>query len=379
MPSLKTIISTIGTVATAAMVVRRVSRDYLPPEFQDYLHLTFHNFLNKFSTQLTMVINEFDEFNNTETFKGVELYISSKTSSQTRRLNVTKHPNKIKYEVAMEVKEELTDVFNGVKFYWNLVSKRIPCSSSEDGMQYQSFRSFELTFHQEHKDMVLNEYLPFISKHAEKKKLDQKVVKQFTINPNSSYSRKCWMSVKLDHPANFDTLAMDSDAKEKVMKDLDRFLKRRELYRRVGKAWKRGYLLYGPPGTGKTSLVAAMANYLKFDIYDLELTDVNSNSDLRSLLMETKNRSILVVEDIDCSAELHDRVSVADAKPLVRKNQRIGYQEEHKPRVSIFKPLHKFEKSYTEYILCMIFSMKNVFINHRYKFYRIKLSSMTFD
>uniref|UniRef100_A0A453A2V7 AAA+ ATPase domain-containing protein n=2 Tax=Aegilops tauschii subsp. strangulata TaxID=200361 RepID=A0A453A2V7_AEGTS len=74
-----------------------------------------------------------------------------------------------------------------------------------------------------------------------------------------------------------------------------------------GRAWKRGYLLYGPPGTGKSSLVAAMANYLKFDIYDLELTEVKSNSDLRRLLVGMSNRSILVVEDIDCSIDLPQR------------------------------------------------------------------------
>jgi chaperone BCS1 len=50
-----------------------------------------------------------------------------------------------------------------------------------------------------------------------------------------------------------------------------------------------------------------MANYLKFDIYDLELTEVKSNSDLRRLLVGMSNRSILVVEDIDCSIELQQR------------------------------------------------------------------------
>ncbi|KAG6637171.1 hypothetical protein CIPAW_11G161200 [Carya illinoinensis] len=48
------------------------------------------------------------------------------------------------------------------------------------------------------------------------------------------------------------------------------FLTRKELYRRFGKAWKRGYLLYGPPGTGKSSLIAAMANHLNYNIYDLD-------------------------------------------------------------------------------------------------------------
>lgn len=113
--------------------------------------------------------------------------------------------------------------------------------------------------------------------------------------------------MNLDHPATFDTLAMEADAKKTVMEDLQRFVKRKDFYRRVGKAWKRGYLLFGPPGTGKSSLIAAMANYLNFDVYDLELTDIRGNSQLRDLLISTANRSILVVEDIDCSIELQDR------------------------------------------------------------------------
>jgi chaperone BCS1 len=79
----------------------------------------------------------------------------------------------------------------------------------------------------------------------------------------------------------------------------------------------RPRLLYGPPGTGKSSLIAAMANYLKFDIYDLELTEVKSNSDLRRLLVGMSNRSILVVEDIDCTIDLQqrDEGEIKRAKP----------------------------------------------------------------
>ncbi|KAK9177115.1 hypothetical protein WN944_029134 [Citrus x changshan-huyou] len=106
---------------------------------------------------------------------------------------------------------------------------------------------------------------------------------------------------------------MDSDMKQMIMDDLERFVKRKEFYRNVGKAWKRGYLLYGPPGTGKSSLIAAMANYLNFDVYDLELTNLRGNMELRNLLIATENKSILVVEDIDCSIELQDRFAKAKA------------------------------------------------------------------
>ena len=46
-----------------------------------------------------------------------------------------------------------------------------------------------------------------------------------------------------------------------------------------------------------------MANYIDYDVYDFELTSVKTNTDLRKLLIETKSKSIMVFEDIDCSLD----------------------------------------------------------------------------
>nr|GEX05720.1 AAA-ATPase At3g50940-like [Tanacetum cinerariifolium] len=222
-----------------------------------------------------MVIYEFDGFQDNEVYNAIELYISGKMFSDIHSMKIMKNPNQKHIAVVMNINEEFTDGYNDVKFYWSIKSKKTPNRSyySEDGMSHTSrsdLRWMELTFHGDYKDLVLNDYLPFILKDTEMKERKQKTVKLFTVN--SSHSRPKWT-----------------------------FVKRREYYRKVGKAWKRDYLLYGPPGTGKSSLIAAMANYMNFDIYDLELADVRSNSDLRTLLLATSNRSILVVEDIDCS------------------------------------------------------------------------------
>jgi chaperone BCS1 len=48
-------------------------------------------------------------------------------------------------------------------------------------------------------------------------------------------------------------------------------------------------------------MIAAMANYLKFDLYNLDLTLFSSDSELMSALRETFSRSLIVVEDIDCN------------------------------------------------------------------------------
>ncbi|KAJ4828175.1 hypothetical protein Tsubulata_025052, partial [Turnera subulata] len=58
-------------------------------------------------------------------------------------------------------------------------------------------------------------------------------------------------------------------------------------------------------GTGKSSLIAARDNYLNFDIYDLELTKIRTNSELRWLLVSTGNKSILMVEEVTLSGFLN--------------------------------------------------------------------------
>jgi chaperone BCS1 len=119
----------------------------------------------------------------------------------------------------------------------------------------------------------------------------------------ASSSSKVWRYIDFDHPTTFETLAMHPAKKRKIMDDLDDF-RNKDYYRRIGKAWKRGYLLYRPPGTGKSTMIAAMANYLNYDIYDIELTMVQSNNDLRKLFIETTGKSIIVIVDIDCSLDL---------------------------------------------------------------------------
>ncbi|CAL4992875.1 unnamed protein product [Urochloa decumbens] len=124
-----------------------------------------------------------------------------------------------------------------------------------------------------------------------------------------------WSHVAFEHPATFDTLAMDPGRKQEIVDDLEMFRDGKEYYAKVGKAWKRGYLLFGPPGTGKSTMIAAMANYLGYDVYDLELTAVTSNTELRKLFIETTGKSIIVIEDIDCSADLSGKRDKAKKRP----------------------------------------------------------------
>jgi hypothetical protein len=151
------------------------------------------------------------------------------------------------------------------------------------------------------------------------------------------YQHKLWESVLFKHPSTFDTLAMNPELKAEIKEDLLDFTKGEEFYRRAGKAWKRGYLLYGPPGTGKSSMIAAIANFLQYDIYDVELTEVASNSELRKLLIQTTDQSVIVIEDIDCSLDLSERAKARNKKEAKEKKpdadfKRPGREDEVKIR-----------------------------------------------
>lgn len=164
-------------------------------------------------------------------------------------------------------------------------------------------RSFTLKLPKRHWHALLSRYLQHVTSRAEEFERVSRERRLFTNNGNGSYESG-WVSVPFRHPSTFETLALEPQLKKQIMEDLKAFASGREFYHRVGRAWKRGYLLYGPPGSGKSSLIAAMANYLCYDVYDLELTKVTDNSELRALLIQTTNRSIIVIEDIDCSLNL---------------------------------------------------------------------------
>lgn len=342
MTSTKTVLSVIASAAATAMVVRTITRDFLPHELRSYLFIKIKEIISSLSSEITLVIEELDGLNENRLFTSSELYLEPIIPPYVKRLKVTVPKKKSSVSVSLEKNQEIVDIFNGVHFTWRFMSDkgtrsklhRDPEDRFGGSLTKTEVKYFELSFHKKYKDMVFSTYIPHILKIAKEMKTQKKKLKLFTLRYDrvgGRSSRDVWQSVNLNHPANFETLAMDAEMKRMIMEDLERFVKRKEMYKRVGKAWKRGYLLYGPPGTGKSSLIAAMANYLKFDIYDLDLADLRGNNELRRLLISTENKSILVVEDIDCSIELQDRVSGPVLPPSVKqlgpvKTGQQGYQ-----------------------------------------------------
>lgn len=173
----------------------------------------------------------------------------------------------------------ILDSFRGARLSWTL----------SDGC-------FELRLRRQDRPRVLRPYLQQLEAVADEIEFRKREVRLFTSCCNSTSG--VWKSVPFNHPSNFDTVVMDPELKSRVRSDLESFLKGRNYYARLGRVWKRSYLLYGPPGTGKSTFVAAMAKFLRYDIYNLDLT-TTSHEILYSLLQQTTPKSVILVEDLD--------------------------------------------------------------------------------
>ncbi|KAL3818773.1 hypothetical protein ACJIZ3_004678 [Penstemon smallii] len=308
-PSAGEFMAQVGSAIAGLMVAYAMFQNYFPRELLLPIKRYTQKVVSYFYPYLQITIPEYqgDGFERSKAFAAVERYLNANSTKQAHRLqaNVTRDSETI--VLTMADREEVTDEYKGIKLWW-------ASSLSTPSQQSISFypredekRRFRLTFHKRYRDIIIDNYLKHVLDEGKAITVKQRQRKLFTNNKSDSwhgYKRRMWSHVVFEHPATFDTLAMDPVKKKDIIDDLTNFSKSKDYYAKVGKAWKRGYLLYGPPGTGKSTMIASMANLLKYDIYDLELTAVKDNSELRKLLIDTSGKSIIVIEDIDCSLDL---------------------------------------------------------------------------
>uniref|UniRef100_A0A7N0RFT8 AAA+ ATPase domain-containing protein n=1 Tax=Kalanchoe fedtschenkoi TaxID=63787 RepID=A0A7N0RFT8_KALFE len=299
----------ISSAIASFMFVWATLQDFYPIQMVRYqLERVWSKVEAYFDPYVHIRFNEYIGYRRSEAFAAIETYLGSKSISQAKELkgHVVKHTQNL--VLTMGEAEDLREIFRGRKLWW--ASRKTKPEGQAISFYPQSDtarRYYKLTFRKEDREVVTGEYLSYVLEQGKAMQLRSQQRRLYTNNPSSQWydcKKNLWSHVAFQHPSTFDTVAMDSAKKAEIVKDLTAFSEGREYYERVGKAWKRGYLLHGPPGTGKSTMIAAIANFMKYDIYDLELTAVMDNMELRKLLTETSSKSIIVIEDIDCSIDL---------------------------------------------------------------------------
>lgn len=230
-----------------------------------------------------------DNFQENQFYRKVHTYVNSLTSmedSDFTNLFAGKKSNDI--ILCLDHNQTVHDEFLGARVSWT--------NAVDNGKGFIR-KNFILRVKKKDKRRILKPYLQHI--HTISDEIEQKPQRDVKLYMNTEKSDGRWRSVPFTHPSTLETIAMDSDLKNRVKSDLESFLRSKLYYHRLGRVWKRSYLLYGPSGTGKSSFVAAMAKFLSYDVYDVDLLRVSDDTDLKLLLLQTTSKSIIVIEDLD--------------------------------------------------------------------------------
>ncbi|KAF3785539.1 ATP-dependent zinc metalloprotease [Nymphaea thermarum] len=324
-----------GSVLASFMFV--FATDYLPFSPRSLLMKVSHRLFDLLYPYAEIRIDEMGQErwyrSTSKIFELITVYLAANTSKSARRMRANLDKDTENLKLSMDEHQQITDQFQGVTVWWSSNTTSSP-SSPFFYRQPEDRRYYVLVYNKRYRDLITNSYLKHVFQEAKAIEVKNRRRKLFTNTPSRdheySFSSKklAWSPVTFDHPSSFHIMAMDHAKKADILEDLDFFKNGKDYYRKIGKTWKRGYLLYGPPGTGKSTLIAAIAKYMDYDVYDLELTAVKNNTDLRKLFIETSSKSIIVIEDIDCSVDL-----TADRKKKTKKTSEEGSSEAEGPKL----------------------------------------------
>ncbi|WZY95626.1 hypothetical protein YC2023_067955 [Brassica napus] len=211
-----------------------------------------------------------------EAYNSIRNYLSSKSTARASRLMANEIRGGKSLVLSLDDHEAVEDVFNGVKVTWSSnVSQREDQSNTSSGSE--ETRYFTLSFHTKHREVITERYLDYVLREGRKFEFKNRERKLYTNNKSYDWSFKegKWCSVPFHHPATFDTLLWIRRRKKGSSRSWLSLAKGEIITRRLGSLGREAISCLVLPGL--------------------------DNSKLKKLLLDTKGKSIIVIEDTGCS------------------------------------------------------------------------------
>jgi SpoVK/Ycf46/Vps4 family AAA+-type ATPase len=152
------------------------------------------------------------------------------------------------------------------------------------------------------------------------------------------------------------------EGKEEVVNFLEKFMKERELYEKIGKSWQLGILLEGEPGCGKTLFTSALADEFDRSIKDCQFNRMKTIDDLEKCIhcisYDNKDMSvdkvIMVAEDFDCMTD------IAKSRKLIQKENDESIKKIQQRNDEFQRNMGSFKSEEAKAILCAIASQDDM-------------------
>lgn len=120
--------------------------------------------------------------------------------------------------------------------------------------------------------------------------------------------RGWWRTVRGKAPRSLDTIVLQAGQAERILADMQWYLRSKEWYEMRGLPYRRGYLFDGPPGTGKTSIILALAGTLRLPVCIITLGSLQNDDALLEAIADAPPNAIIAIEDVDCASASATRV-----------------------------------------------------------------------
>jgi SpoVK/Ycf46/Vps4 family AAA+-type ATPase len=248
----------------------------------------FGNLINKFNKKKNITISE--ENGNPLYYKMEEYLIDKFYKDIVKCTFVPKHG-----EVSISIRDgsfnkQLQDKFNEHIILINFIF--------EDKINRINFESKTADLN------ILKKYIEFLMNDIDKKKTKiLKIHRVHTIEKKEE-TIVSWETLFTQTTKNFVNTVVSKTVEKEFYDDIKWFISNEKWYSNKGLAYKRGYILHGPPGTGKSSLIKAVANEYSLEVFNIELENIKTNTQLMKLITDinykVKNKKyILCFEDID--------------------------------------------------------------------------------
>ncbi|KAK4840648.1 hypothetical protein QYF36_014653 [Acer negundo] len=261
-PSLSAVLTTYASISAFMMVIRTILNEVIPRRMREFISSKLSEyFLFNFSNEFTFIIEQRWEGVISETYKAAEVYLPTIVGTSADSLLVGSNNTRNSTAVPKLA------VPVGAKIIDNFEGMKLQWSihmKEAKKYYYNDKKYYHMTVKKTDRDRVLENYFPYIARKAQKILEARQILNIYTYD----HKHSSWNSAVFQHPSTFDTLAMDADLK-------------------------------------------------KFS--------VKSDAELRNVLTTTSNRSIILIEDIDCNETVsHDRVRRSSSLDKEKETEKVS-------------------------------------------------------